>query len=93
MDTERHLTHFCEPIPCVHADISFIWEKDCRAMSQVERLFHLPESRPAPFYTPAELVALLDSLGSGTLNEHQRETVQVLWDGILSLGMKEEAKI
>jgi len=31
-----------------------------RAMSQVERLFHLPESRQAPFYTPAELVTLVD---------------------------------
>lgn len=64
-----------------------------RAMSQVERLFHLPESRPAPFYTPAELVALVDSLGSGTLNERQRETVQTLREGILSLAGKEEVKV
>jgi len=35
-------------------------------------------------------VALVDSLGSGTLNEHQRETVQVLREGILSLVSKEE---
>jgi len=63
------------------------------AMSQVERLFHLPESRPAPFYTPAELVALVDSLGSGTLNEHQRETVQTLREGILSLASKEEVMV
>ena len=64
-----------------------------RAMSQVERLFHLPESRPAPFYTPAELVALVDSLGSGTLNEHQREMVQSLREGILSLASREEVKV
>jgi integrase/recombinase XerD len=64
-----------------------------RAMSQVERLFHLPESRQAPFSTPAELVALVDSLGSGTLNEHQRETVQVLREGILSLASREEVKV
>lgn len=59
-----------------------------RAMSQVERLFHLPESRQALCYTPAELVALVDSLGSGTLNERQRETVQALRDGILALEVK-----
>jgi site-specific recombinase XerD len=64
-----------------------------RAMSQVERLFHLPESRPAPCYTPAELVALVDSLGSGTLNERQRKTVQTLRDGILSLASREEVKV
>lgn len=64
-----------------------------RAMSQVEQLFHLPESRQAPFFTPAELVALVDSLGSGTLNEHQRETVQVLREGILSLASREEVKV
>jgi site-specific recombinase XerD len=64
-----------------------------RAMSQVERLFHLPEGRPVPVSTPAELVALVDSLGSGTLNEHQRETVQALRDGILSLASKEEVKV
>jgi hypothetical protein len=57
-------------------------------MSQVKQLFHLPESRQAPFYTPAELVALVDSLGSGTLNEQQRETVQALREGILSLEVK-----
>jgi site-specific recombinase XerD len=64
-----------------------------RAMSQVERLFHLPESRQTPFYTPAELVALVDSLSSGTLNEHQRETVQELREGILSLANREEVRI
>jgi len=62
-------------------------------MSQVERLFHLPESRQIPFYTPAELVALVDSLGNGTLNEQQRETVQVLRDGILSLVSREQVKL
>ena len=41
-----------------------------------------------PFYTPAELVALVDSLSSGTLNEQQRETVQALREGILSLDLK-----
>lgn len=59
-----------------------------RAMHQVERLFELPESRAVPLSTPAELVALVDSLGSGTLNEHQRETVQALREGILSLEVR-----
>jgi hypothetical protein len=58
------------------------------AMSQVERLFHLPESRQVPFSTPAELVALVDSLRSGTLNERQCETVQALREGILALEVK-----
>jgi len=64
-----------------------------RAMSQVEQWFYLPESRPAPSYTPAELVALVDSLGSGTLNENQRETIQTLREGILSLEKTEEIKV
>ncbi len=59
-----------------------------RAMSQVERLFQLSESRQVPLSTPAELVALVDTLGNGTLNERQRETVQALREGILSLGVK-----
>jgi len=64
-----------------------------RAMGQVERLLEMPESRPIPVSTPAELVALVDSLGSGTLNQQQRETVQALRAGILSLAMSEPAKV
>jgi integrase/recombinase XerD len=64
-----------------------------RAMSQVEQWFHLPESRTVPYYTPAELVALVDSLGSGTLNEHQRATMQALREGILSLARTEEIRV
>jgi len=64
-----------------------------RAMSQVERWFYLPESRQTPIYAPAELVALVDSLGSGTLNEHQRETVQALREGILALARTEETRV
>lgn len=60
------------------------------AMSQVERLFHLPESRQIPLSTLAKLV---DSLGNGTLNEMQRETVQALREGILSLAMKDEVEL
>lgn len=56
-----------------------------RAMSQVELWFRLPESRSTPIYSPAELVALLDSLSRGTLNEHQRETLHSVRLGILAL--------
>jgi site-specific recombinase XerD len=56
-----------------------------RAMSQVEQWFHLPESRSTPIYSPAELVALVDSLARGTLNENQRETLHSVRLGILAL--------
>jgi hypothetical protein len=51
-----------------------------RIMSQVERLFHLPESGEFPFCTTPKLVAfaLMDSLESGTLNEHQRDCVDLM---------------
>jgi hypothetical protein len=32
----------------------------------------------------------VDGLGSGTLNEHQRQTLQALREGILSLASKEQ---
>ncbi len=40
----------------------------------------------------AKLVALVDSLRNGTLNEIQRDAVQALWEGILSLARKEIVK-
>jgi hypothetical protein len=40
-----------------------------------------------------ELVALVDSLGNGTLNEMQRDTVQALREAILSLARKDEIVI
>lgn len=55
-----------------------------RAMTQVEGLFDLHEKRRVLF-TPVEMVALLDSLSRGTLNESQRETVHSLRQGILAL--------
>ena len=64
-----------------------------RAMGQVEHLLDLPESVPFPITTPAELIALVDSLGNGTLSERQRETVQALREGILSLAIIEPAQI
>ncbi len=63
------------------------------AMNHIEGLFKLPGSRKISISTPAELVALLDSLGRGTLNAIQRETVHALREGILSLSRREEVKI
>jgi site-specific recombinase XerD len=62
-----------------------------RAMAGIEQLFALPaeysksETGRLPLSTPAELVALLDSLSRGTLNELQREMLHSLRQGILSL--------
>jgi len=64
-----------------------------RAMGQVERLFDLPESHKVPAATPAGLIALVDALGSGTLNDQQRETVQALREGILALATREPAQV
>jgi site-specific recombinase XerD len=56
-----------------------------RAMNQVENLLRLPEDDPAPSPVPGELIALVDSLQTGTLNDTQRETLHVLRSGILAL--------
>jgi integrase len=64
-----------------------------RAMGQIERLFEASKDGLASIPTPAELVALVDSLNSGTLNEYQRQTVQALREGILSLAMLEEVQV
>jgi hypothetical protein len=64
-----------------------------RAMGQIERLFEVSKDRQVSVPTPAELVALVDSLNSGTLNDHQRETLQALREGILSLAMIEEVQV
>ncbi len=64
-----------------------------RAMGQVENLFELSENKQIPLSTPAELIALVDSLGSGTLNEQQREVLQALKNGILSLSGGEPMQV
>jgi integrase/recombinase XerD len=56
-----------------------------RAMNQVENLMNLSESEQRPQTTPGELLALVDSLQNGTLNEAQRETLQILRNCILAL--------
>ncbi len=55
-----------------------------RAMHEVERQLDLVEKQPQAIPSPAELIALLDSLRSGTLNPSQSETVQAVRNGILA---------
>jgi integrase len=64
-----------------------------RAMGQVERLFALPENMRVSITTPVEMIAMIDSLADGTLNISQRETLQTLRDGILSLVMREDVEV
>jgi integrase len=56
-----------------------------RAMDEIERRLMLQEEtdRPAPHV--GQLLALVDSLQVGTLNDAQRETVQMLRAGLLAL--------
>jgi integrase len=56
-----------------------------RAMAQVESRLALQEGVAAIPPTSGQLLALVDSLRSGTLNDTQQETVQALRAGILAL--------
>jgi site-specific recombinase XerD len=61
------------------------------AMLQVEKHLTGPENaNPAP-PSPAELVALVDSLRGGTLNESQIEKLHLLRAGILALAEREQS--
>lgn len=56
-----------------------------RAMAHVERQLALPEDSAAEPPSSSQLLALIDSLRDGTLNEIQTETVRSLRAGILAL--------
>jgi integrase len=56
-----------------------------RAMAQIESRLALQEGAVAIPPTSGQLLALVDSLGRGTLNDTQQETVQALRAGILAL--------
>lgn len=56
-----------------------------RAMAEIERHLTLVETPPDPTPTSGQLLALIDSLRDGTLNEKQQETVQALRAAILTL--------
>jgi hypothetical protein len=54
-------------------------------MGQIENRMELQESAGAPLANPGQLLALVDALRDGTLNESQRQTVQELRTAILTL--------
>ena len=60
-----------------------------QAMAMVERQMALPEDRLAPPPSIGLLLALVDSLRQGTLNEVQAETIMQLRAGIRALAEKE----
>jgi integrase/recombinase XerD len=64
-----------------------------RAINQVETRMELEESETAPPPDIGQLLALLDSLQAGTLNETQRETVSTLRAGLLALAGREHEAI
>jgi integrase/recombinase XerC len=60
-----------------------------RAMVQIESHLSLAEEAPTLPPNPGELVALVDSLRGGTLNQTQVETLQLLRSGILAVAERE----
>ena len=64
-----------------------------RAMNEVERQLELVERPPREVPSPGELIALLNSLRSGVLNESQVNIVQAIRDGILALARREREEL
>jgi integrase len=64
-----------------------------RAMSTVERRLELVPTPEQPIAEPGQLVALVDALSSGTLNDSQRELVHALRSGILALAEQKDKKV
>jgi hypothetical protein len=62
-----------------------------QAMAMVERQLQLPEDRLTQPPGIGQLLALVDSLRGGTLNEAQSEAVRVLRAGIVALAEKEDS--
>jgi integrase len=60
-----------------------------RAMAQIERRLALEESAATTPPFSGQLIALVDSLRDGTLNEAQLETVRTLRAGILALAERD----
>ena len=55
-------------------------------MADVEQRLQLAPTSEAPLMTTGQMVALVDGLSQGTLNERQRELVHTLRSGLLTLG-------
>lgn len=64
-----------------------------RAMAQIERQMALPEDAQAEPPSSGQLLALVDALRSGTLNESQQETVCALRAGITALAERAAAAV
>ncbi len=56
-----------------------------RAMAEVEQRLQLAPTPELPLMTTGQMVALVDGLSQGTLNERQRELVYALRSGLLTL--------
>ena len=63
-----------------------------RAMTSIELTLALPEDQRAEPPTVGVLIALANSLQSGTLNATQRETLGALRAGLLQLAQCERGK-
>jgi len=59
-------------------------------MGQIEELFELPVGQQPVVATLAEIVALVDALGSSTLDKRRLEMLRTLRGGILSLSTRKK---
>ncbi len=64
-----------------------------RAMAQIERQMALPEDAAAEPPSSGQLLALVDALRNGTLNESQQETVRALRAGLVVLAERAAATV
>ena len=62
-----------------------------RAMGQVESRLALAEGAGKPVPAEGQLLALVDALGDGTLNDNQKQTLQALREGILARAQQWES--
>ena len=60
-----------------------------QAMALIEKGMDLPEDQVQHQPSHGELISLVDSLRTGTLNEAQQETVRKLRAGLMTLADKE----
>jgi integrase len=61
-----------------------------RAMAQIERQMALPEDAVVEPPSSGQLLALVDALRSGTLNESQQETVRALRAGLVARAERDQ---
>ena len=63
-----------------------------RAMASIEERSALGDNAGVPQFDPGHLLAMVDALSNGTLNDEQRETAQVLRSAILDL-VKQDGRV